>query len=172
MVSLYRWLLYLYPAAYRCEYGEEMMGVYREAEEERNNATALQRSAFFLREIAGLVRGALQERWWSTFGSNFSTPFSTGRFAMRSEFRFPKSAPMLMTIILAGIALAIEKARTIEAAVDGHAEPSLFKGVVIIFVGAMAAAVLVWSVLFLLRRSGMHRLGEISAQEAPHDIEN
>ncbi len=172
MVSLYRWLLYLYPAAYRCEYGEEMIGVYCEAKEERDNATALRRVAFFLREIAGLLRGALQERWWSMVGSDFSTQFATGRITMRPGFRFPKSAPLLMTIILAGIGLALEKARAIEAAVDGHAEPSLLKGVAIIFAAAMAAAALVWSVLFLLRRSGAHRLAEIAAQRSPYEIKN
>ena len=30
MLSLYRCLLYLYPAAYRYEYGEEMAGVFCE----------------------------------------------------------------------------------------------------------------------------------------------
>ena len=30
MLLLYRYLLHLYPPAYRCEFGEEMIAVFRE----------------------------------------------------------------------------------------------------------------------------------------------
>jgi hypothetical protein len=31
-LTLYRWLLYLYPAHYRAEFGEEMTSVFRDAQ--------------------------------------------------------------------------------------------------------------------------------------------
>lgn len=171
MASLYRWLLYLYPAAYRCEYGEEMIGVYREAREERNSATAVQRSAFFFREIAGLLRGALQERWWSMVGSASFTPFSTRRFPMRPGFRFPKSTAVLMAIILAGTVLAIEKAESIVRSAAEPDYPDLLAGMVAIFLAACVLAVVAWAALFALRRSGAHRLADIPAQSLPRAVE-
>ncbi len=42
---------------------------------------------------------------------------------MRSEFRFPKSTPVLMMIILAGIVLALEKARVIQASFSNGNPP-------------------------------------------------
>jgi hypothetical protein len=171
MASLYRWLLYLYPAAYRCEYGEEMIGVYREARKERNKATALQRSAFFLREIAGLLSGALQERWWAMADFNCSTPISQRRFTMRPGFRFPKSTAVLMAVILAGTILAIEKAESIVRSAAEPDYPDLLGGVVAIFAAAFVLAVVAWAALFALRRSGAHRLAEIPPQNLPRAVE-
>jgi hypothetical protein len=90
---------------------------------------------------------------------------------MRSEFRFPKATPILMTIILAGVILTIEKATAIEESFPlaypqqlppiqpGHF--TFFPAMAVIFLSAYAAALIGWAVLFALRRSGVHRLSEM-----------
>jgi len=170
MLSLYRCLLFLYPAAYRYEYGDEMAGVFREVRSEIWDKGLLARGAFFLREVAGLLRGALEEHSHAITGSHLSFP--SRRFTMRSEFRFPKATPVLMTIILAGVILTIEKATAIEESLP-HAYPqqlppiqpehfTFFPAMAVIFLSAYAAAVIGWAVLFALRRSGVHRLSEMA----------
>ena len=168
MLSLYRCLLYLYPAAYRYEYGDEMVNVFSEIHSEIWCKGLLPRARFFLREFAGLLYGALQEHSRAITGSNFPPRRST----MRSEFRFPKATPILMTIILAGVILTIEKATAIEESLP-HAYPqqlppiqpehfTFFPAMAVIFLSAYAAAVIGWIVLYGLRRSGVHRLSEMS----------
>jgi hypothetical protein len=175
MLSLYRCLLRLYPAAYRDEYGEEMSSVFSEEHCETSSKGSLPRAAFLLREFAGLLHGALQERLQGITGSHLLFP--ARRFTMRSEFRFPKATPILMTIILAGVILTIEKATAIEESLP-HAYPqqlppiqpehfTFFPAMAVIFLSAYAAAVIGWAVLFALRRSGVHRLSEMAAVPPP-----
>src|SRR2546422_1671295 len=102
MLALYRSLLYLYPAAYRCEYGEEMMDVLSEVQEESGKRSAVEQVFCTAHEAGGLLYGAVREHFWSITGSHdrrmFSSIFSSGRFSMRSEFRFPKATLTLMMI--------------------------------------------------------------------------
>jgi hypothetical protein len=177
MLSLYRCVLYLYPAAYRHEYGAEMACVFREVLKDVQNETSdkglLPRVMFLLREFAGLLHGAIDEHSRAITGSNLLFP--SRRFTMRSEFRFPKATPVLMTIILAGVILTIEKATAIEESLP-HAYPqqlppiqpehfTFFPAMAVIFLSAYAAAVIGWVVLFALRRSGVHRLSEMADAE-------
>jgi hypothetical protein len=166
MLSLYRCLLHLYPAAYRYEYGDEMAGVFSEVRSETGKGL-LPRGKFFLREFAGLLYGALLEHSRAISGSDFPPR----RFTMRSEFRFPKATPVLMTIILAGVILTIEKATAIEESLPLAYPQQLppiqpehftfFPAMAVIFLSAYVAAVIGWIVLFALRRSGVHRLSEM-----------
>jgi len=172
MLSLYRCLLYLYPAAYRYEYGDEMAGVFRELQKEvrseRRGKGLLPRGKFFLREFAGLLYGVLQEHSRAITGSNLFPP---RRFTMRSQFRFPKATPVLMAVILAGVILTIEKATAIQNSLPSAYPQQLpriqpehftfFPAMAVIFLLAYAAAVIGWAVLFALRRSGVHRLSEM-----------
>jgi hypothetical protein len=174
MLSLYRCLLYLYPADYRQEYGDEMADVFREVHAETWGQGLLPRAAFLLREFAGLLHGALQEHSRVMTGSHLLFP--PRRFTMRSEFRFPKATPILMTIILAGVILTIEKATAIEESLPLaypeqlppiHPEHfTFFPAMAAIFLSAYAAAVIGWAVLFALRRSGVHRLSEMPTTPA------
>jgi hypothetical protein len=169
MLSLYRGLLYLYPAAYRHEYGDEMTGVFREVHTEMLNKEFMPRAAFLLREFAGLLHCALQEHLQSIAGSH--SLFPARRFTMRSEFRFPKATPILMAIILAGVILTIEKATAIEESLPsaypgqlpaihpGHF--TFFPTMAVILLSAYVAAAIGWGVLFALRRSGVHRLSDM-----------
>lgn len=90
---------------------------------------------------------------------------------MRSGFRFPKSTSFLMTVILAGIVLAIQKAEAIRAALPDEIAPvgpmwsphvGILTTIGLTFLGVYFAGALAWVVLFALRRSGVHRLSEIS----------
>ncbi len=96
---------------------------------------------------------------------------------MRSEFRFPKATVVLMTIILAAVIMAIEKAKAISASVPptsqpvGPIQPEHFTTVttfLIVLVGAGIAAVIGWTILFALHRSGMQRLAEVNPQRPSH----
>jgi hypothetical protein len=168
MLALYRRLLRLYPRAYRCEYGDEMLAVFLDAQSDVREKGFAARSAFWFREIAGLVRGMLNERIHSLFGLNLLAP---RRFAMRSDFRFPKSATILMFLILAGVILAIEKAASISASIPYtnpqlppiHAAPPTFApATALTFAVVYAVAIVAWIVLFALRRSGVHRLENLA----------
>jgi len=75
-----------------------------------------------------------------------------------------------MMIVLAGIALAIEKARVIQA-VYSHGNPPLvpleaarftfFPTLVLLLVIFYAFGLVGWAILFALHRSGVHRLADI-----------
>lgn len=89
---------------------------------------------------------------------------------MRSEFRFPKTMTTLMTVILAGVLMAIAKARAISVSVPQTSSPvgpirpvqvsSMFTLPVALFLSAFAVAAIGWGILYMTHRSGMHRLSE------------
>src|ERR1700751_2148693 len=106
MRTVYRWLLHLYPDGYLQRFGEEMSFVFEQAKTDRLNQGPGLLTSFYFREILGILRGAWQERL---------REFSNRRFAMRTQFRFPKTTPILMAIILAGVMLAIQKGAAIQA---------------------------------------------------------
>lgn len=81
---------------------------------------------------------------------------------MQPQFRFPRSTVFLMCVILAGVLLAIEKAKTIEVKHGPQEVMAVWNSLpwfLFIFpllaCGTVAA---VWGLLFALRRTGMHRL--------------
>lgn len=106
MRAVYDCLLRLYPDEHRRRFGEEMAFVFEQARSERANQGPVLLTAFYCREVAGVCRGAWQEHL---------REFSNRRFATRTQFRFPKTTPILMTIILAGVVLAIQKGAAIQA---------------------------------------------------------
>jgi hypothetical protein len=169
MFSVYRILLYLYPPACRSEFGEEMLAVFRAAQTEAWKKDTFMRTRFCAREITGLVAGALSEHVRTIAGFDRPPLIFSRRFNMRSEFRFPKITVTLMTIILAGVVLAIEKATAIEASVPdfyqhvGPIQPAHFTflpTMLVILGGACLAGAIGWAILFALHRSGLHRLAE------------
>ena len=89
---------------------------------------------------------------------------------MRSEFRFPKATPILMTLILVAVIMAIEKAKAISAAVPPSSTPvppippEQFSTVTtfgVVLAIALAAAAVGWLVVFTLRRSGVQRFTDV-----------
>src|SRR5437773_12479855 len=97
MLALYRALLRLYPAAYRCEYGDEMIEVLSEVQSENQKKGALALLFSGVCETGGLLYGAVGEHFMGISGSYDTGMFSLRRwFVMRSEFRFLKSPVGLM----------------------------------------------------------------------------
>lgn len=168
-VSVYRKLLRLYPALHRERFGEEMVAVFGEMQAETASKSKIDRGMFLVREIAGVVGGALQERWRALGGASIGLWFPPRRFPMRTEFRFPKTTDVLMTIILAGVVVAIKKGETISSS---HVNPPigplppthsvLLGGIFLTLAFFYAAGMIGWVILFAMRRSGVHRLAETS----------
>jgi hypothetical protein len=159
----------LYPALHRKQFGEEMIAVFGEMETDRASKSLVARGTFWVREAAGVVGGALQEHWRALGGDSIELWFPTRRFTMRTEFRFPKTTAVLMTIILAGVMMAIKKGETISSS---HVNPPigplppthsvLLGGIFLTLAFFYAAGLIGWAILFAMRRSGVHRLAETS----------
>jgi len=169
-VSIYRRLLRLYPAPHRERFGDEMVAVFGEMETEIVSKSMVERAAFWVRETAGVLSGALQEHW-RVFGCDAIGPwFPQRRFTMHTEFRFPKATAVLMALILGGVMLAIQKGESISASLQGAVSPPigpihpvhsvLLGGIVMGFVFFYAAGLIGWAILFAMRRSGVHRLDD------------
>jgi len=78
--------------------------------------------------------------------------------------RFPISTIALMIVILAGVVLAIESAKAIQVKYDAGAVSvwDTMPGFVAIGLALVCcAAVAGWAILFVLHRSGMHRLDNV-----------
>lgn len=172
MNTVYQRLLWLYPAEHRREFGEEMCSVFQEVCAEIANAGMFVRGTFFVREFGGLLSGALREhlRDLPIFDGVL---LSTRRFNMRNGFRFPKSTAVLMTLILLGVILAIRKGEAIAYSLPHISEPvgpihpvrsGLLSDIPWFFLSFYAAGLIGWAVMFALRRSGVHRLDELSGE--------
>jgi hypothetical protein len=163
MQNLYRRLLRLYPATYRREYEEEMVSVFRQAQEDVRVSDLTFRASFVIRETIGLMLGAFRERMHASAG--VQNWISSRRLDMRPQFRFPRSTVFLMSVILAGVLLAIEKAKTIQVKYGVPDVTSIWRSLPwslllgLLFVCVPVA--IVWAVLFALRRTGMHRLSDL-----------
>lgn len=162
MRSLYQCLLYLYPTAYRREYAKEMAWVILETRQSLNHRPLAERMSFCARETTGLLYGVAREHLRLLVGSDTWIPFR--RFDMRPEFRFPRSTVFLMTVVLAGVLLAIEKATQVEVKHGtklGTVWPALPVFFLLVTLILCALAATVWAVLFVQRRTGMHRLANL-----------
>ncbi|MGC1453069.1 MAG: hypothetical protein WA830_23810 [Candidatus Sulfotelmatobacter sp.] len=173
-IHLYRSLLHLYPAFHRERFGEEMIAVFGDMQAETVSKGIVARFVFWVREAAGVVAGALQEHWRALGAEDVWLWFPTRRFTMRTEFRFPKATAVLMTIILAGVMLAIQKGENISASLRGAVDPPigpihpthsvLLGGIVLGLVFFYVAGMIGWAILFAIRRSGVHRLADTAAE--------
>ena len=172
MLAFYRALLRLYPATYRCEYGDEMLDVLSEVQSENKEKGALALLFSGVRETGGLLHGAVREHFMGITGSYDNGMFSLGRrLAMRSEFRFPRATVGLMIVILAAVMLAIEKARAISMSVP-HANPPVgpiqsVQAVIVqtllgTLIWAITAGAIGWGILYALRRTGVQQLSEMN----------
>jgi hypothetical protein len=169
MLVLYRSLLRLYPAAYLREYGGEMTLVFAQAQTDAREKTLRARVSFCWREVTGLLAGALRQR---VFGPHHCGGIR--RFGMRPEFRFPRSTVFLMSVILAGVVLAIDKANTVVQMKEGlpagtvEAWYPMLWGLLCALALVVAAVAVGWGILFALRQTGMHRLGNVETWPQRH----
>jgi len=80
MLTVFRALLGLYPAAFRYKHGEEMMSVLIDVQAEMKQKDRWVRVLSELREIAGLLSGALEEHMHKITGSYDGGMFLPRRF--------------------------------------------------------------------------------------------
>ena len=152
MLAIYARMLRLYPAHCRREFAAEMTAVFEDLLTEVQGEDSVARLRFYVRESLGLVSGAVREHW---------REFQFGRFYMRGEFRFPKATWILMTLILGGVIVAIEKGQAISLSVPdaGSVVPpvysvphSLVGGIAVLFGMMYLLGLIAGGVLFVLRR--------------------
>ena len=159
VLSVYRFFLYLFPAAYRQEFGQEMEAVFSEAQ--RSTAPNLAaRFRFCMREVGGLLSGAGREHLRGIMGP----AISFRRFPMRPEFRFPRSSVVLMLVIFLGVLLTIVKVTSVEMAYGvtlGTVWPSLVSILVCMVLMMFAAALIGWGILHALGHSGARRMAKM-----------
>ena len=168
MIRFYRWLLCLYPSAYRREYADEMVAVFRCAQADTCAGSLGARISFRARELRGLLAGAVHEHIHIFRGSYPSISFT--RFDMRPEFRFPRSTVFLMSLVFAMVIFVMGKANTIQVKYGGGADsiwPSLpwFLGLTLL--STCATVTVIWGILYVLGKTGAHRLANI--QPCPKD---
>ena len=92
---------------------------------------------------------------------------------IRDGFRFPKTTAVLMTRILAGIVVAIQKGEAIQASLPasnpqiGPIQPHavMLSSIVSFLLIFYAAGSIGWIILLALRKIGAHRLDESSGQK-------
>jgi hypothetical protein len=174
MLTVYQQLLRLYPAEHRRQFGDEMLAVLSEKQFETVDNRLIERAVICIRETSGLLTGALRENLRTLTGTQKWLAFPTRRFNVRNEFRFPKATAVLMMIILAGIVLALEKARVIQESFSNGNPPvvpmeaahlTFFPTLALLLVIFYAAGLVGWAILFAFRRSGVHRLAQISGEQ-------
>src|SRR3974390_2890170 len=124
VLLLYHFLVHLYPATYRGEYGEEMLAVLSEVLTENQKKGVMAQIVSAVCEIAGLLCGALEEHISNITGSVRVQKSFSRRVTMRSDFRFPKATVTLMALVLLAVFLAIEKGKDIQASI-AYANPQV-----------------------------------------------
>jgi hypothetical protein len=132
--------------------------VFRQAQDALPQARLL-RTSFVAREVVGLLRGALRQRFYGFL--TVPKLSSARRFHMR---RFPLSAIGLMIVIVAGVVLSIEVAHSIQLKYDPSSRPvwGTMPGFFSLgFAIVLAVAAAIWGILYALHRSGMHRLSNV-----------
>ena len=156
-LTVYCWLLRLYPGSYRDEFGDEMTSVFRDAQSTLPPALAAKLS-FYRREFCGLISGALRARFERLLGP--AVPL--WRLHMQPQVRFPRSIVFLMLVIFAGVVLTIAEAASVAGDTVGWGWRTLVFLLVFMILSMCTAAALVWMILHTLRRSGVHRLQNVN----------
>lgn len=173
MLAVYRTLVRLYPAEHREIFGGEMLRVLAEEGSAASKQSVTARLRVFAREACGLMLGAAWEHLRMLVEIQGGLFVRTGRFQMRNGFRFPKSTIIFMTLILAGVILAIKRGEDIAASfprVNPQASPiqlahSTVPPIAIFVVLFYVFGLVGGAILFALRRSGVGRLSGVSGEQ-------
>jgi hypothetical protein len=119
MLSLYRFLLRLYPARTAAEFGDEMAGVLGELHRGRRTDVFAARVRFVLCEVSGLLSGALREQLHER-----NRNLSGGTMRTLRSFRFPRWTIVMMILIFCAVNTAIEKGRMASVLLSGRPAPA------------------------------------------------
>lgn len=155
-LTVYRWLLLLYPSCYREEFGEEMTCIFSHARSELPPGL-LAKLSFYAREFSGLFCAALRAH----LDRLFHPATSSGRFDMCTRSRFSRSTVFLMLVMFAGVLLAMATAISVAGGTLKAVWPSLAAVLGFVLLSGCAAAAVVSGILRTLRRSGVHRLEKV-----------
>jgi len=174
MLAIYRQLLRLYPPAYRQQFADEMLAVFLDIRADIAKKRFFAQTVCVVREILGLIGGACGEHLRCFLGPDSGFPLRGRSFVMRNGFRFPNNTAVLMVLILCGVEVAIKKGEE-KAMSLPHVNPgveplhlvhsALLPPVVLLLIVFYAAGLVGWTILFALRRSGVHRLAELSGEQ-------
>ena len=183
MLGLYRSLLALYPPLHRYVFGEEMLAVLREARAEEWRKGIASRASFCVREVFGLLRGALAAHRDDLAETYPWFNWLQRSFPMTPEPRYPRTSIALMSVILGITVAIIAKAQGIayslaqfRADSAGLPRPlpwdlgtsvagwpvhyGLLASIALGFIATWMLGVTAWAVMHALRRSGVHRLDD------------
>lgn len=147
MLTVYCWLLCLYPKSYRHDFGEEMTSVFRDSRNALSPARAV-KIGFYRREFSGLLSSALRAQFDRLFGASIPFP----RFYMQSQFRFPRATVFLMLVIFAGVVITIRIACGVAGDTLGLGLRTLLGCLIFMFLSMCTAAAVVWGILHARRR--------------------
>lgn len=172
MLAVYRTLLRLYPAQHRQIFGVEMLMVLAAEGSGASSRRVMARIRLFAREACGLLLGAAREHLRVLVEIQDGLAPATGRFEMRNGFRFPKSTILFMTLILAGVLLAIKRGEDIAVSFPpanpqaspiqlAHSTVPAIASLVVLF---YAFGLVCGAILVALRRSRGDRLSGVSGQ--------
>ena len=155
MLTLYRGLIRLYPQCFQLEFGDEMAAVYSEALADARGRGLYLRARFYVREFAGLVRGALAQHFR---GDAFDEERT---FTMRNGFRYSSVAIAFMAISFVVVLMAISKAADIASGYSHVIVVNLVRPLAVCCAFAVGAGVLGWLIAFATGRSGEDRLAHV-----------
>jgi hypothetical protein len=182
VVALFESLLRLYPRTYRGTFAEEMVQVFRQAEADAEERRFGERAAFYLRELVGLIGGAVRERLRRGKSRGKESPNGES-MKQKDQCRFPLFSILMMTIIfmivieliakgegLSQSLFAIESGRGWDLGRSARLWPShwgLISGIATGFLIAWLAGVTAWIVAYAMRRTGAQKLGEFHTWPLP-----
>ena len=167
MLALYRCVLLLYPEICRREFAEEMLVVVSERLENDGRAGLLSRMKLHGRELAGLLSGAMDERFRFKSSSYLALPVAWRRITMRSSFRFPRAVAPMMLLVLALVSFTISRASSAAVkATSPHLATAGERFSLPLSVGlwlgtAYLVGAIVWLLIHSLHRSGTQRLSDV-----------
>lgn len=166
MSRLFRFVLRLYPEAYRECFGEEMLEVFTEGWLEAARRGRSARLRFLYRELLGSLSGVLIERISSLLESGFPGIVCLRRITMRSNLKFPLSAIVFMLLSLLVSLYAMTQARAVSESLPDinpvltmqPVHVPLPGGILVMLAIAYVVGIAGWASVFAMRRSGVQRL--------------
>src|SRR5262249_27960625 len=100
MTAMYRCLLAFYPRMHRHKFADEMLDVFVEAEAEARGKGIRELTTFYFREFTGLASGGMREQLCATDICERESFRLGGIMIRQTRCRFPRSAIVIMTLVL------------------------------------------------------------------------